>query len=392
MDAIVQAIGTAKVMVLVFSENANNSDDIKREIVLASGAKVTIIPVRVEDVVPKGAFAYQMATRQWIDLFEDWETQIERLAKWIGATAPATAAARTSLNPKDTIADSPSEKTPRETDETEVRRQKKEWERAEQEQAYAKAKGADTVAAIDAFISSYPDSHLAGDAQNARARLLARDDAHRRAMASDDRAVLELFLYSYPNGPHADEILKRLRTLQLKADDEKRLADARKRAEQEQAFAAAKGTDTVAAIDAFIATYPDSHLAGDAQNAKARLLARDDAYRFAMASDDPAPLKSFLNSYPTGFRADEIRERLRRLEPPRVKDPPNPPTNATRGYSKKMLLVAAAIAVVVGIVIISAISSSNQPSYTQAPTYTQAPDASRDLAAARAMDAYIKAR
>jgi hypothetical protein len=61
MDAIVQAIGTAKAMVLVFSENANNSDDIKREIVLASTAKVTIIPVRVEDVVPKGAFAYQFA-------------------------------------------------------------------------------------------------------------------------------------------------------------------------------------------------------------------------------------------------------------------------------------------------------------------------------------------
>jgi flagellar biosynthesis GTPase FlhF len=107
MDAIVNAIGAAKVMVLVFSENANNSDDIKREIVLASSAKVTIIPVRVEDVVPKGAFAYQMATRQWIDLFEDWEAQIERLAKWIAATAPSTSAARTSVDPKNSIADSP---------------------------------------------------------------------------------------------------------------------------------------------------------------------------------------------------------------------------------------------------------------------------------------------
>jgi hypothetical protein len=107
MDAIVHAIGAAKVMVLVFSENANNSDDIKREIVLASSAKVTIIPVRVEDVVPKGAFAYQMATRQWIDLFEDWESQIERLAKWIAATAPATSAARTSVGPENSIADSP---------------------------------------------------------------------------------------------------------------------------------------------------------------------------------------------------------------------------------------------------------------------------------------------
>jgi tetratricopeptide (TPR) repeat protein len=107
MDAIVNAIGVAKVMVLVFSENANNSEDIKREIVLASTGKVTIIPVRVEDVVPKGAFAYQFATRQWIDLFEDWEAQIERLAKWIAGATSATANAQASAEPKDSIPDSP---------------------------------------------------------------------------------------------------------------------------------------------------------------------------------------------------------------------------------------------------------------------------------------------
>ena len=84
MDAIVRAIRAAKVMVLVFSENANNSDEIKREVVLAGNAKVTVIPVRVEDVVPGDAFAYQFATRQWIDLFDDWESQLERLAIWIG--------------------------------------------------------------------------------------------------------------------------------------------------------------------------------------------------------------------------------------------------------------------------------------------------------------------
>jgi hypothetical protein len=99
MEAIVQAIGAAKVMVLVFSENANNSDEIKRELVIAGNAKVTVIPVRVEDVAPKGAFAYQLATRQWIDLFEDWENQVERLAKWIAAIvlaeiAPGAATSR----------------------------------------------------------------------------------------------------------------------------------------------------------------------------------------------------------------------------------------------------------------------------------------------------------
>ena len=91
MDAIVRAIRAAKVMVLVFSENANNSEEIKREVVLAGNAKVTVIPVRIEDVMPGDAFAYQFATRQWIDLFEDWESQLDRLVAWIaGATSVET--------------------------------------------------------------------------------------------------------------------------------------------------------------------------------------------------------------------------------------------------------------------------------------------------------------
>jgi hypothetical protein len=33
----------------------------------------------VEDVTPNDAFAYEFATRQWIDLFQDWERQVEQL-------------------------------------------------------------------------------------------------------------------------------------------------------------------------------------------------------------------------------------------------------------------------------------------------------------------------
>ncbi len=253
--------------------------------------------------------------------------------------------------------------TPVERTAVEIETDRKNKRRAEQEQAFAAAKSADTATAIDAFISSYPDSHLAGDAQNAKARLLERDEAHRRAMASDDPAVLESFLYSYPNGPHADGIRKRLRELQLKAEDEKR--------RQEQAFAAAKSADTVAAIDAFIASYPDSRLAADARSTKAGLLERDEAHRRAMASDDPAVLKSFLNSYPTGSRADEIRERLRSLKPPEVEDPPKPPkTDAASGFSKKKLMIAAAIAIIV-IIGIYALSSSNSSSNSYSYTPAQ---------------------
>jgi hypothetical protein len=82
-EAIFAAIESARVMNLVFTGNANNSDDVKREIALASQKHILVVPARVEDVTPNPAFRYEFATRQWIDLFEDWETGIERLVSQI---------------------------------------------------------------------------------------------------------------------------------------------------------------------------------------------------------------------------------------------------------------------------------------------------------------------
>ena len=204
------------------------------------------------------------------------------------------------------------------------RREEEAKRKAEQEQAFARAKDADTAAAFSAFISTYPEGHLAGDAQKAKARLLARDKAHGHAMASDDPTVLESFLNSYPTGRHADEIRGCLRKLQIKTEDEIRLAkqkEMRERAEQEQAFARAKDADTVAAFSAFIERYPKSHLAGEAQKEKARLLTRD--------------------------------------EPPPGPNSSGPTSGATRRFSKKQI-VAIAIGIIVALIIIGALSSSNQ--------------------------------
>jgi hypothetical protein len=84
-EAIVKALRSARLMLLVFTSNANNSNEIKKEVVLAGRHHVTVVPVRVEDVVPNDALAYEFATRQWIDLFTDWEREIERLVSQIGS-------------------------------------------------------------------------------------------------------------------------------------------------------------------------------------------------------------------------------------------------------------------------------------------------------------------
>jgi TPR repeat protein len=100
-SAIVRAIRAAKVMLLVFTANANNSDEIKKELVLASQNRLVVIPLRVEDIAPEDAFAYELATRQWIDLFDDWERGLERVAARIAAVLPAFPARRPLPSPPD---------------------------------------------------------------------------------------------------------------------------------------------------------------------------------------------------------------------------------------------------------------------------------------------------
>src|SRR5262245_16580540 len=69
--AIVNALKQADSMVLVFSNAANNSEDVAREVALASKRKILILPVRIEDASPTEAIEYQITTRQFIDLFDD---------------------------------------------------------------------------------------------------------------------------------------------------------------------------------------------------------------------------------------------------------------------------------------------------------------------------------
>src|SRR5438876_377741 len=58
-EAIVRAIRAAKVMVMVFSSNANASPEIKKELALAGQNDLFVIPVRVENAPLSDAFAYE---------------------------------------------------------------------------------------------------------------------------------------------------------------------------------------------------------------------------------------------------------------------------------------------------------------------------------------------
>jgi hypothetical protein len=73
-------------MVLIFSADANESRQIRREVERAVSRSVTIVPVRIEQVEPTRALAYFMAGVHWLDaLTPPLEQHLQRLAVSIKA-------------------------------------------------------------------------------------------------------------------------------------------------------------------------------------------------------------------------------------------------------------------------------------------------------------------
>lgn len=79
-EEIVDAIGSAAIMVLVFSSHSNSSPQVRREVERAVNKNVPILPLRVEDVLLSKSLEYFISTQQWLDAFTPpFEAHLDRL-------------------------------------------------------------------------------------------------------------------------------------------------------------------------------------------------------------------------------------------------------------------------------------------------------------------------
>ena len=79
-EAIINAISSSRVLVVVFSSHSNSSQQVLREVERAVSKGKVIIPFRVEDVLPSGAMEYYLSCQQWLDaLTPPLERHIRRL-------------------------------------------------------------------------------------------------------------------------------------------------------------------------------------------------------------------------------------------------------------------------------------------------------------------------
>ena len=79
--SIIKAIDECRAIVLIFSQSANNSRQIRREVERAVTVGIPLVPVRIEDVVPTESLAYFMSTVHWLDAMSPpFENHLNKLA------------------------------------------------------------------------------------------------------------------------------------------------------------------------------------------------------------------------------------------------------------------------------------------------------------------------
>jgi len=82
--SINNAIKTASIMVLIFSENSNQSEQVINELTLAVKSKVTVMPFKIEDALPHGVMEYYLAATHWLDAMNPpTKKQIDNLVEKI---------------------------------------------------------------------------------------------------------------------------------------------------------------------------------------------------------------------------------------------------------------------------------------------------------------------
>jgi hypothetical protein len=114
-ESIIDAIESSRIMILIFSRNADASPQIKREVERAVNKSVYIIPFRVDDIPPTKSLEYFISTSQWMDAFSPpLERHLDNLTKTVKAVlkSPPLPSANVPVQPERTPIPTPPPRPP----------------------------------------------------------------------------------------------------------------------------------------------------------------------------------------------------------------------------------------------------------------------------------------
>jgi Tfp pilus assembly protein PilF len=113
-DEIADAIENSRAMLLIFSDLCNDSEYIRREVTFAGESHKTVIPFRIENVLPRRGLRVRLSDLHWIDGFVSRERAIEEVLKTFSSFGNAeTAIAAPAAPVQDAVHAAPPTATPR---------------------------------------------------------------------------------------------------------------------------------------------------------------------------------------------------------------------------------------------------------------------------------------
>lgn len=86
-ETIVTALTNSKMLAIFFSEECNNSRQLKKELAVADALEKPVVPILIENTQPRGAYLYELADRNWIQVFPDPMAHMDELVEHLATLA-----------------------------------------------------------------------------------------------------------------------------------------------------------------------------------------------------------------------------------------------------------------------------------------------------------------
>jgi hypothetical protein len=80
-EVIVEALSNSDMLAIFFSEECNTSRQLKKELAVADSLSKPVVPILIENTQPRGAYLYELADRNWIQIFPDPAAHIDELVE-----------------------------------------------------------------------------------------------------------------------------------------------------------------------------------------------------------------------------------------------------------------------------------------------------------------------
>ncbi len=99
-DEIASALEQCRAMLLIFSDQCNESEYIRREVTVAGENQKVIIPFRIEDAQPRRGLRVRLSDLHWLDGVAHQEGAIDELTRWFAPSSHAAQNERTVIGPR----------------------------------------------------------------------------------------------------------------------------------------------------------------------------------------------------------------------------------------------------------------------------------------------------